>query len=397
MEVEFLSNMRYNLLASKQEWDGWLEKLACFHESYERALRLPASPIHIPSPTSNLCRSPMVSPTNTNGPVAPDFGPTTPSVTTNFSPTSARSQQHWAAYQANSVSPLAAKPVMNLAPTRKRSFEEDQHDHPAKRLVPLSRIPHPAATSSMGGPSQPSAQLPVPQLTLITNHQQPQALPQPSPAPQQSDPYSQGTYMPPAAAAPAGNHVSLPPLQPGMRAMSTLYQQGPVSMPQQQQQQQPHQQQQQAAPTSTPGQALQQANFVPTLPSHTPMGYGTTGKNRSPGSLAPYSTSPMPDQFGGGSGMHTPISNSPSFYLQQRNSPYKPIRHVNTLLYPPPSASLDQYHLSVPIQPTQMHYQPLGRRNDVRTGVVPEFLLYNRTQQHPQLPLQAAPQGHYPA
>lgn len=95
--------------------------------------------------------------------------------------------------------------------------------------------------------------------------------------------------------------------------------------------------------------------------------------------------------------MHTPISNSPSFYLQQRNSPYKPIRHVNTLLYPPPSASLDQYHLSVPIPPTQMHYQPLGRRNDVRTGVVPEFLLYNRTQQHPQLPLQAAPQGHYPA
>ncbi|KAJ2957352.1 hypothetical protein NQ176_g11251 [Zarea fungicola] len=34
MEVEFLSNMRYNLLASKEEWEMWLAKLACFHEYY---------------------------------------------------------------------------------------------------------------------------------------------------------------------------------------------------------------------------------------------------------------------------------------------------------------------------------------------------------------------------
>merc|ERR1712000_643487 len=99
---------------------------------------------------------------------------------------------------------------------------------------------------------------------------------------------------------------------------------------------------------------------------------------------APYSTaSPLPDHFGPGSVMstpmaHTPISNSPTFYLQQRHSPYKPIRHVNTLLYPPPSASLDQYHMQVPLPPTQMHYQPIGRRNDVRTGVVPEYMMYSQ-------------------
>ncbi|UKZ64103.1 uncharacterized protein TrAtP1_005322 [Trichoderma atroviride] len=87
----------------------------------------------------------------------------------------------------------------------------------------------------------------------------------------------------------------------------------------------------------------------------------------------------------------TPISHSPSVYLQQRASPYRPIRHVNRLLYPPPSASLDQYHLAVPVQPTQMHYQPLGRRNDLRTGVVPEFVVYNRGQQSlPQNGVQGA-------
>lgn len=375
MEVEFLSNMRYNLLASKQEWDDWLEKLGCFHEYYERALRLPVSPMHVPSPMNNMSNSPMVSPTNTTAPALSAMGPTTPTVTTNFSPTSGRSQ-NWPAYQANAVSPLAAKPAMNLGPSRKRSFEEDQADHPAKRFVPLSRIPPSTAPPSMGPQQQPTQQ-PTPQLNLITN-QQPQNFPQPAP-------YSQGSYAPPTTGAPVAGQVALPPLQPGMRAMSTVYQPAPVSIPQQQ-----------PVATSAPAPAPHQPGLAPTLPSHTPMGYGNGAKNRSPGSLAPYSTSPMPDQFGGGSGIHTPISNSPSFYLQQRNSPYRPIRHVNTLLYPPPSASLDQYHLSVPIQPTQMHYQPLGRRHDVRTGVVPEFMVFNRAQP-PQLQSQGAPQGQYPA
>ncbi|PHH58882.1 hypothetical protein CDD80_1940 [Ophiocordyceps camponoti-rufipedis] len=65
MEVEFLSNMRYNLLASKDEWEGWLVKLACFHEYYDRALKLPASPIRHPSPAALAFGSPGPSPTTT--------------------------------------------------------------------------------------------------------------------------------------------------------------------------------------------------------------------------------------------------------------------------------------------------------------------------------------------
>jgi hypothetical protein len=93
-----------------------------------------------------------------------------------------------------------------------------------------------------------------------------------------------------------------------------------------------------------------------------------------------------------GNGVRTPISNSPSVYLQQRPSPYKPVRHVNTLLYPPPSAFLHEYHFSN-VPPTQMHYQPLGRRNEFKTGVVPEFAmarnnLFNQVQHSGQPPVQ---------
>ena len=384
MEVEFLSNMRYNLLASKQEWDDWLEKLGCFHEYYERALRLPASPVHMSSPANNMVNSPMHSPTHTGGHMLPDLGPVTPSVTNNFSPSSGRSQ-HWSGYPTNAVSPLAAKPH-NLGPSRKRSFEEDQSEHPAKRFMPPSRVQQPVPTPA--ALQQPSARLPAPALALNLPTNQPQNLPPPASAPANTS-YPQNAYVPSVnGPGPVQGSVSLPPLQPGMRAMSTVYQPG-----------QPNIGQPTSGPMSATPAVQQNAMGVSTLPSHAPMNFGPHVKNRSPGSLAPFSSSPMPDHFNGGSAMHTPmaqtpISNSPSFYLQQRNSPYKPIRHVNTLLYPPPSASLEQYHMSVPIQPTQMHYQPLGRRNDVRTGVVPEFVIYNRAQ-HPQLAQQGPSQGHY--
>jgi hypothetical protein len=101
--------------------------------------------------------------------------------------------------------------------------------------------------------------------------------------------------------------------------------------------------------------------------------------------------------------LHTPISHSPSIYLQQRNSPYKPVRHVNTLLYPPPSAFLQHYNLPNPVLPNQMHYQPLGKRNEYRTGIVPEFLHRPSLYQHhpaPQMlpnpyPHAQQPRGHY--
>ena len=389
MEVEFLSNMRYNLLASKTEWETWLQKLACFYEYYESALRTPPSPIYAKSPSHQTSCSPLASPSVADMP--PSLLPVPPSVN-HLSPTPNHSQA-WAAHLANMSSSLAAKHLASVPASRKRSWEEDPSEHPAKRPVPSA---HPSQAPAQA--SMPSTRPAVPQLTLATNQSQNHGLPLPSNAmqgtPLQGTPQYNGAggLVPSVVTPSAVNQVSLPPLQTGTRAMSTVYSQ-PSTIPPQQ-----------AIAASTPV-SLPPVGFPPpTLPSQ-PINYATS-KPHSPSHLAQYTSSPMPDPYTSAPVLHTPVvhtpvvhpsmANSPTFYLQQRNSPYKPVRHVNTLLYPPPSASLDQYHLSVPLPPTQMHYQPLGRRHDLRTGVVPDFLVYNRGQ--PQsLPSQAMPQGHYPS
>ncbi|KAJ4174858.1 hypothetical protein NW754_005279 [Fusarium falciforme] len=382
MEVEFLSNMRYNLVATEDQWKEWLDKLACFHEYYERATRLPASPILIPSPTNKAYHSPIPSPTAMQPAVNL---PVTPTVTTsNFSPSSSHSA-NWNAYHSNAVSPLATKPNLQFPVSRKRSPEGEVMGHPAKRAAAPQRVPAPVmapVNPRSNGIMEPS-RLPVPHLTVITEQ------PQPTSAPFTGGNVGVNGY-PQAAqqvAATPSVHVSLPPLQTGVRAMSTVYPPAPAAMVQQP-----------PLPTTT-AVTLSQGGF----PSHAPANFGTPARHASPGRLVPFTSSPVPDQYSQASTVHTPIahtpiSNSPSVYLQQRPSPYKPVRHVNTLLYPPPSASLEQYHLSVPVPPNQMHYQPLGRRNDLRTGIVPEFLVYNRGQpQHQALPHHGLPQGHYPS
>ena len=60
---------------------------------------------------------------------------------------------------------------------------------------------------------------------------------------------------------------------------------------------------------------------------------------------------------------------SPLNYNINRSSPYRPVRSVNTLLVPPPSASLQNPSQSV--GSSDMHYQPLGKLSERRSGVVP--------------------------
>lgn len=374
MEVEFLSNMRYNLLASKEEWELWLTKLSCFHEYYDRALRQPASPLHLAA-NAGMFNSPTLSPKTNMLPMVPELPPYTPTTAKNFSPTSSHSQD-WYAYQANAVSPLASKPV-RLATSRKRSPEYDAADHPAKRQMPPQMAPGMVPSNGVRPGGAMDGRAPVPQLSVVTSQGQPAGAP----------------YMAAGPVYGPGSNMPLPPLQLGVRAMSTVYQQPSSAMPQQPQPQ-PQPQQQMMPAATMPSTYPTSAAAV-----HPPVNLGTPSKRRSPGNLVQYTSSPMIDPYGAGSAMHTPLAltplaNSPSIYLQQRSSPYKPIRHVNRLLHPA-STSLDQYHLSVPIHPNQIHYQPLGRRNDVRTGVVPEFVLYNRQQQQ-QLPPQNRHQGMYP-
>jgi len=399
MEVEFLSNMRYSLLVSKEQWEDWLLRLAQLHEFLELAQRSASpSPLLIPSPSHHSFLSPLPSPTGTShltphnlySPSANAFG-------------SGHNGNHnghgWPTYASNNaVSPLALKPD----PTplhRKRSFpEDDPTEPPAKRMsrvvplysqhglsLPTQPAPQPprlqgapptqlasqrppAPSSALSRPAPAVAtdhpRLSVPNLTLNTNHGPPQSFPAVSYAPPQASP------------------LSLPPLVPGVRAMSTVFPTAPATYAP------PH-----TAVSSTgpnPAAPMQPISATPTT-AFPPTSYGTPTKRLSPQNAltptAPYAgSSPLVDPFhhhsgtplgntGASSGVHTPISHSPSVYLQHRNSPYKPVRHVNTLLYPPPSAFLQQYHFPNVVPPTQMYYQPLGRRHELRTGIVPEFAM----------------------
>jgi len=108
--------------------------------------------------------------------------------------------------------------------------------------------------------------------------------------------------------------------------------------------------------------------LTPTGPPPSNVGYATPSRRHSPTSvhdLLSYGSSPISGNYPN----HNPGHISPSVFLQQRSSPYKPVRHVNTLLYPPPSASMHDYAVNT----DHMHYQPLGKRNDYRSGVVPDY------------------------
>jgi hypothetical protein len=331
MEVEFLSNMRYGLLTSKEQWQEWLKKLACYHEYCERARtdhrhrQAAPLPLNVPSPTHGRFSSPLPSPTS----ILPSSMQGTPMPLAAYSPNTAvpvaNPNWHPSYHPVPSVSAHAARPSQGVA--RKRSLDNPDIVEPAPKRA------HPQPQVSMLPSSRPklhneSVRLPIPHLTLDTTQ---------ATAPSAAPPVI--SNLPPQSV------VSLPPLGPGVRAMSTVF------------------------PTTTTWapQGPIMATCGPQTPSYTaPSNFGTPTKRHSPGSLNTFGSSPLMEPYP----THTPISNSPSVYLQQRASPYKPIRHVKTLLYPPPSMPLSEYHLGS----NQMHYQPLGRRNDLRSGIVPDFL-----------------------
>lgn len=373
MEVEFLSNMRYGLLVSKEQWDEWLKKLACFHEYCEKAdlsekavraaeaaelvaaarrQRAQAMSMNMSSPTHQRFSSPLPSPTNI---LPSSMQPSSASLAA-YSPNAAvynsNSTSNWnGPYQPTpALSPLAAKPNLGF-PTngRKRSLENTEITEPApKRMARPTHMANIPSNRPLHNVAEPS-RLSVPQLTLDTS----QAI---SPV---------VSYPPTSSYSQAP--VSLPPLGSGTRAMSTVY---------------PH-------ATTWTSQPSILASCGPQTPSYTtPSHFNTPTKRHSPGSLGVYASSPLVDPFAA----HTPISNSPMVYLQQRNSPYKPVRSVNTLNYPPPSIPLSEYHLGS----AQMHYQPLGRRN-VRTGIVPEFLPNTGGGRPTPLHMSQTPSQHYPA
>lgn len=405
MEVEFLGNMRYSLMASKEEWEEWRAKLARFWDYTTTAAALApcdcpydppsawdgfregpskASPAHVPRPSiyssststqptlpspPSLQTSPPSSSNYSAPPITAWPQPTIlpPPVQEPPLPNYPRKRSCDETYEApvpkRVASGLPASFTQNLSPPRAPMDNSFQN----QALVrPTIDLPNPASRSSQrytNGLSNPY--LGQSNSTNVASHSSNPTTLQPqtqfstgfeSAAPRHLTPLnaSTGSNLTPrgnaprlpvpqltvstsqALPAPAHHAPVLPP--PTTRAMSTVY---PTPQP------------------STPTWTLTPTSNRPSLPNPLFTGHSHT---RSPGYGA--ASSPLSATFAG----------SPSAYLMQRNSPYGPVRHFDTLLYPPP----DRRNHRVP-EPEDLHFQPLGRSNgEYCTGVVPDYLRDNQ-------------------
>lgn len=321
MEVEFLSNIRYDLFSSEDEWSRWHTKLGLFGDYFNQASMLPVE-------SAAMLR---VSP-----PRVQSLSPSSKLPSPSTDAFRSQSQPNW--YMPPNGLPYSLPPQhiggeTAMGGSRKRSRDDSDELHPTKRLALSSATSAPAMTAPVTAmntvPTLPpvltptSAPVAPMNVSRLPPPHHPPSLPTSYPAPQTLPPTAPShlpAIMPPIYNRPA-NWQQIPPLSvPPMP--SSMY--------------------------TTPS--------LPELGRHHQSPFGVSSATVSPAGSA-YS-------------VHTPQTHlSPSFFLANRNSPYRPVRSVNTLLIPPPSSSLQQQR-NVPFD--HMHYQPLGKGTTSRkTGLLP--------------------------
>lgn len=322
MEVEFLSNMKYCLFTSEQDWAQWQSLLGKFASFFDQAnkpapvrtslapILPPASSLHLPNalpspPASNQASPPyqleLVS-SAVQYSAHPHPGPTpVPSLPGNID------------YRGSQQAGV------------KRNRDETGLEPPAKRLAGGYDYTSPTRYSTM--PVHSSSAPTVPRLTL------------PSLA-------VQGTQAPASASYPQApvHNQQLPPLGVQARAMS-------MTCPD------ANSQAQSIAP-SAPIQQYGQPYAQQASRTHSPQRCGSA--TVSPSNGVPQSASALHPP--------PPAQISPTYFLQQRASPYRPVHHVSTLLYPPPSGATQARPTNIELN--QMQYQPLGKPTH-HTGRLP--------------------------
>lgn len=322
MEVEFLSNIRYDLFASEEEWNRWHTKLGLFGDYFNRASTLP---VETETPTPALRVSPpqysAQSPTKLPLPSPPSDTRRPPS------------QPNWYMPVPALPYPASAQEASSGA-SRKRGREDESELQPTKRMARGSGNP------TLGIPSTSMSAIPT--LPPVVT---------PTSAAVAPAPVTAGlSRLPPPNLPPKSNpmHQTLP---------STPVSQLPVSA-------------QLPVPTVMPSAYNRSSNWAQQMPPAAlpPVASGlyNTPNHQSPFGVTSSTISPAISAYS----VHTPQTHlSPSFFLANRNSPYRPVRSVHTLLIPPPSTSLQQ-HRSIPFN--HMHYQPLGKgAADRKTGLLP--------------------------
>ena len=322
MEVEFLSNMRYSLFVSEAEWKDWHVKLGKFWNYFEHASRasldVARRPSGPPTPTSNIS-SPLPTPPASNHASPP----------------------YLASYSSNPLAypyavpvPAASYILPAVARTpeldqqfnpRKRSLDDGSHEPPPKRMVRETRPLAGRGTSDISIPSYSTG--------IMANG-------------------SSLSMQIPSICAPRSTSelfpaVSAPQSLPGGRAMSVSF------VPQ-------------------PAAVRLPVTLAPSVAAHSQL---------SANNLSPYAEASRRQTIYPVSSVGSPASvyysaassqgtMSPSYILSHRNSPYRPVRDVSTLLGPPRSGFIHAAPQHLPFD--QMHYQPLAKsRGEYRTGVVP--------------------------
>ncbi|KAM5490335.1 hypothetical protein MaudMau93_002533 [Microsporum audouinii] len=357
MEVEFLSNVRYNLFVTKEEWNQWLAKLSVFSSYFEKASRLK---LDVYSANRSARTSPAHSPLTpsvdyrTSQQATKQVYPSSHSFVANQTPLSLSiPQTNGVSFSYDDPTIHSAMSVEPLSAHRKRSWDEQVNENPAKRPATATtgwvRPSSAQASVSLYQPSQlPTTAPALPQTQLSTNVVSISSnMASQLPRPHQS--YTIGSASTPATLAPL---TTTQPLSTGPRPtiFPTNHTSARWSQP----------------PASQPSLApLPVANLQQSVPTGFSDPSRRTGPTTFPTVTSATTISPAVPTYS----VRTPTHLSPSSILLDRNSPYRPVRSVNTLLYPPPAGSLLQpRQLSVEL----MRYQPLGKRNsEDRTGVLP--------------------------
>lgn len=245
------------------------------------------------------------------------------------------------------VSPIGALP--ELGPIQRKRSADYSIEPPMKRQ----------AHGFAPGPYSNAPLIPTLQTPINRSFEPPPSVNRLPPLPSLSIPPPQ--QMPPTQLK---NWSDLPLPVPGGRSMAMVYP-PPVQWQQ---------------PTSTPT-----SSGPPSYPhNYTP----STDQSRQ--------ISPYPQSAGSSPVGNYPATGSrqlsPSHFLNQRQSPYRPVRSVQTLLVPPPSTSIHNPARNIGYD--QMQYQPLGRpMTDRRSGLLPymDRSAWPETNQFNQLPVPQQP------
>jgi hypothetical protein len=348
MEVEFLSNMRYSLFTSENDWHRWHLKLGKFGSAINQFIQSASKPPPIAAPTLPDVRVDSVPAgyRSWNSPVSSvTLGVNTPTqMGLPYPATNSLTAPRPYAMANNNLIGSHTYESLPAPAALKRMREYEEIQKPPKRhasMLELSRQAEARNTDSQF--NLPSASQPS-HLHLPTLH----------------------TSIPNALPDPLVPHFKSTIPAPNTRAMSLVY---PSSHLSTHQLQRPQASFIPAIQTSIPPQNL----LAVDPPQLSPFGYSSA-------SSSPTGAPAFANAY------------SPSFFLQQRSSPYRPVRRVQTLLVPPPIQSIQDAPTMVGA--SQMQYHLLGHPDQRHIGHVPYVNYEAWPPNQPSVwPSQSHPQG----